>query len=97
MLLKRQKALSDSLRRKIASKVRHCSPLLLTISQLRCAFAAVVPKANVTFSFNLPLASKEPGVEKALAFELHGSNFAFRSSDRANKKFKPKGAKGLDY
>lgn len=58
---------------------------------------SVVPKSNVTFAFSLPLAADQSGKLRDLRFELHGSNFAFKSADRASRKFKAKGAKGLDF
>ncbi|CAD6581224.1 MAG: hypothetical protein CYPHOPRED_001520 [Cyphobasidiales sp. Tagirdzhanova-0007] len=57
----------------------------------------VIPKPNVVFVFKLPLQGDDVRIEKDLQFELYGDNFAFRSSDRANKKFKAKGTKGLDF
>jgi hypothetical protein len=58
---------------------------------------AVIPKSNVTFAFSLPLPADQDGKLKDLRFELLGSNFVFRGADRASKKFKAKGAKGLEY
>ncbi|KAK9895514.1 RNase P subunit p29-like protein [Cystobasidium minutum MCA 4210] len=57
----------------------------------------VIPKSHVTFAFSLPLPPDQEGNLKDLRFELLGSNFVFRGADRASKKFKAKGAKGLDY
>lgn len=57
----------------------------------------MIPKENVSFTFALPLSTKATEQEKDLVFELHGSNFAFRSADRSSKKFKAKGGKGLDF
>lgn len=59
----------------------------------------VLPKENMTYTFDLPLAAgpDDRGITKDLRFELHGGNFAFRGSDRSNKKFKAKGTKGMDF
>ncbi|KAF8525846.1 RNase P/MRP, p29 subunit [Hysterangium stoloniferum] len=55
----------------------------------------VIPKHNSTFVFTIPLyapAAAEPTEvpEPMIEFELYGDQFAFRSSDRATRKFKQK-------
>ncbi|KAK3619606.1 hypothetical protein LTR56_023891 [Elasticomyces elasticus] len=50
----------------------------------------IMPKEHTVFSFEVPLESKEDGGEepKPLIFEIHGSQFENRATDRANKKVK---------
>ncbi|KAK4951813.1 hypothetical protein LTR10_009733 [Elasticomyces elasticus] len=50
----------------------------------------IMPKEHTVFRFEVPLEPKEDGGEepKPLIFEIHGSQFENRATDRANKKVK---------
>lgn len=72
------------------------SAYALSTSKLTIPLPAI-PKKNVTFAFSLPLPADQEGKLRDLRFELHGSNIVFKSADRASRKFKAKGAKGLDF
>ncbi|KAK5703604.1 hypothetical protein LTR17_021973 [Elasticomyces elasticus] len=50
----------------------------------------IMPKEHTVFRFEVPLEPKEDGSKelKPLIFEIHGSQFENRATDRANKKVK---------
>ncbi|KAF8512247.1 RNase P/MRP p29 subunit [Gautieria morchelliformis] len=53
----------------------------------------VIPKQNSVFVFTIPLyapSPDSPAPDPMIEFELYGDQFAFRSSDRATRKFKHK-------
>lgn len=66
--------------------------------------AIAIPKEHSVFRFTVPFPSSTPSEPaegqqtqqgpKPLVFELHGSQFENRATDRANKKFK---WRNIDY
>lgn len=64
-------------------------------------FPSAIPKEHTVFRFQVPLpissdtesGNTEDG-KNNLVFDIHGSQFEARASDRANKKFK---WKAMDY